>query len=857
VQQPNQEVGPSFGALLQRFRKTAGLTQEQLAERSNLSRRGIADLERGARQAPHVHTLEQLRTSLELSEPDYALLVAVARPRPEAPVPRSWTRRRDVSGPLSRHGRTAPLQPGRLIGRERDLATLRNWLLDADTRLITVTGAGGCGKTRLALAACDEVGRHFSDGTVFVDLAVLRDAALVPAAIADALDVQDVGSGPLLDAIIRLLRDRELLLVLDNFEHVLSAATVALGLLESCPRLRVLATSREPLRLRWEQRFPLEPLDVAESNGAVFPEQIETSPSCRLFVERARLVHPAFVVSPTNASAIREICARLDGLPLAIELAAAQTAVLSPTALLVRLAHRLELHGNEPDRPERHRRLRDAIAWSYELLSHDEQRLFRALAVFAGQASLDAIRAVSGEDTPTDTIVERLTALVEKGLLQVSASADGEPRFRMLETVREFASEQLSAVGESADYLHRHARFYAELMTRPETIWFSPEIAAWADQIEAELPNLRAALSWSLQSQHDPTPGLQIMSFPYYWDTRGHIGEARTWLSRMLAAPSVNLQTPERARCLASAAFLALMCGDHDAALAYVQEAVTLARATGDVSATWMSLMCLGHTLRHVDASAAEPSLRESYEFARDSDYAVGMIASAWMLAECNRAAGDLAAARMLFDECLATGELRGLPAMASYAQRGLGHLDWMVGDYDRAETHLGESLRLHARVRHARGLADVVEAMAWNAASSGNFERAARLLGAACGQRERLGIGLQGGHLEPHERAMDIARIRLGATAFDAAFGAGVVACASVPEWALQSLDEKKQSLTRREREVARLVAQEYPNRHIAEALVITERTVETHVTNILGKLRLRSRVQVRDWATNNGLMK
>jgi predicted ATPase len=201
-----------------------------------------------------------------------------------------------------------------------------NWLVDADTRLVTVTGAGGCGKTRLALAACDEVSGSFSDGTAFVDLSVPRDAALVPAAIAGALELQDVGSGPILDAVIRFLRERELLLVLDNFEHVLSAATPIAALLESCRRLRVLATSREPLRLRWEQRFPLEPLELGDTSACLLPEQIEASPACRLFVERARVVNPALVVSPTNASAIRDICARLDGLPLGIELAAAQSA---------------------------------------------------------------------------------------------------------------------------------------------------------------------------------------------------------------------------------------------------------------------------------------------------------------------------------------------------------------------------------------------------------------------------------------------------------------------------------------------------------------------------------------------------
>jgi non-specific serine/threonine protein kinase len=737
-----------------------------------------------------------------------------------------------------------PRQPGRLIGRERELASLRNWLTDDDSRLVTITGAGGSGKTRLAMAAAEP-------NAVFVDLSVLRDAALVPAAIADALNLQDVGSRPILDGIVGLLRDRQLLLVLDNFEHVLSAAMLVATLLEACPRLRVLVTSRAPLGLRWEHRFPLEPLELSDS------EPGQTSPACRLFVERARAVNPHFAVSPTNAPAIREICARLDGLPLAIELAAAQSAVFSPPALLLRLEHRLDLRGNEPDRPERHRRLRDTIAWSYALLSSEEQHVFRALAVFAGPASLDAIELVVGDGAQPSGLVERLISLVDKGLIQVSPSDDPEPRFRMLETVREFAWEQLSASGELADCRHRHASFYGALMTRPEEVWFGPGMADWADHIEADLPNLRTALGWSLESQSDPLLGLQILAFPYYWDLRGHIGEGRTWLARLLAAPGSGLHATERARCLASAAFLALMCGDHDAALAYVHEAVPLARATGDVSATWLSLMCLGHTLRHVDANAAEPSLRESYDFARDADYAVGMIASAWMLAECRRAAGDLAAARASFAECLATGEVRGLPAMAAYVQRGLGHLDWMAGDYVQAERRLSDSLRLHAGARYARGSADVVEALAWNAASSGRAERAAGLLGAAQGQRERLGIGLQGGHRDPHERAADAARSRLGARAYDAAFGAGYLHCSDVAEWALRSTSEQTQPLTQREREVARLLAQDYSNRQIAEALVIAERTVETHVTNILSKLQLRSRVQVGEWAARHSMLK
>jgi non-specific serine/threonine protein kinase len=750
-----------------------------------------------------------------------------------------------------------PLQPGRLIGRERELSDLLQLLVGGVARLVTVTGPGGGGKTRLALAASDTAAASFRHGAIFVDLSSLRDAALVPAAIAATLDLHDAGSRPLLDEITDFLAERELLLVLDNFEHVLPSAAVVSVLLQGCPRLSVLVTSREPLRLRWEHRFPLAPLELPSAEVALDHERLASVPACALFIERARAADPRFRASGANAKAIAEICAHLDGLPLAIELAAARSAVLTPAALLNRLEHRLDLRGEELDRPRRHRGLRDAIAWSHELLTKEEQRVFRRLAVFAGGGSLGAVNAIAADAELGIDVLDRLVSLVEKGLLQSWPSDTPEPRFRLLETVREFALEQLSASGELAILQQRHARYYAALMSVPETVWFSAQMTSWADQLETELPNMRAALAWSLQSPDGSGVGLEFGSFPYFWDLRGHIGEARDWFARLLAAPGATAPSILRARCLASAAFLALMAGDHNSALSQVHEAVPMARAMQDVASTWIALTALGHSLRHVDAASAEPSLREAYDLAHQADYPVGVVASAWMLGECRRAVGDLAAARSLFEECLEAGRVRHLESMAPFALRGLAHLDWMAGDYTQAEVHLSEALRQHRGARSARGVADVLEAMAWNAASRGKAERCARLLGAAQAQRQALGVELQGGHVGPHEQAIRTARARLGPNGYAAAFKLGLETSADEANWAMDAPDEQSAvPFTSREREVISLLAQDHSNRQIAQALFIAERTVETHVTNILNKLGLRSRVQVSAWATAHGLV-
>jgi len=771
----------------------------------------------------------------------------------------------DLAGERAEHPprRGAPRRllthPTRLIGRAAELASLVELLQHTETRLITITGPGGCGKTRLAAEVASLAATHFAGGAVLVELAPLRDASRFTSAIADALDIQDVGARPLLDSVLSTLATLDLLMVLDNFEHILAAAPIVATLLETCPRLTVLATSREPLHLRWEQRFPLAPLALASADEAADPRRLERVPACSLFLERARAVNPTLVISPSDAPAIAEICARLDGLPLAMELAAARTNILSPRALLSRLQPRLDLRSTEVDRVARHRGLRETLDWSYELLSREDQLLFRRIGVFAGSASLEAIAAVCLDSADDNRILDQLGTLVDKALLQMRDSDPTEPRFEMLEIIREYAWEQLESSAELAEMRRRHAQHYSEKMRRLDDDFWGPRMLALADELERDLPNLRAALIWSLESDADIAIGLNIVSYPcVVWDFRGHLGEARDWLDRLLSRVTEATPRPAVARGLAAAAYNALMCGDANACARLVQDAVPLARSVRDPGTLWLALAALGHVLRHHEGAPGEPYLREGYAVAKVAGYRAGLVGSPFLIADCRRAAGDLDGARQLFEECLETCRRLRAPYGEPWAERGLGHLDWMAGAYAQAEAHLTHALRLDLDMRFARSMADVLEGLGWNAASAGQVDRAARFLGAAQRARESLGIGIQPAHVAPHQVAIETCRTRLGAAAFAALFEVGHAAS---PEQAFEWTEhapavEGSPRLTARELEVVRLLAQDYSNREIARALVIAERTAETHVTNILNKLNFTSRVQVREWAVAQKLV-
>jgi predicted ATPase len=488
-------AGRPFGAALKRYRLAAGLTQEALAERARLSARAVSDLERGVNRAPRPGTLALLAKALRLGPEARAALTAAAAP-PAAGAA--------LGPPRLPHNLPAPLTS--FVGREREARAVEDLVRRGAARLVTLTGAGGSGKTRLALRVAAGLRPAFADGVCFVALAAVADGAGLLPALAQALGVRAAPGFPLHGRLVEALRGRELLLLLDNFEHLLPGAPPVAELLAACPGLTVLVTSRAALRLSGEREFPVPPLALPDPRRPPGAEDLTRFEATRLFVERAQAVRPAFRPAAADAAAVAAICARLDGLPLALELAAARIKLLPPRALLAQLeggpagaALRL-LTGGLRDAPARQRTLRATIAWSHDLLAPDERRLFRRLAVFARGCTLgaaDAVCAGAGPGPPPGGLVEGLASLVEKSLLSAEHEIAGEARFLMLETVREFGLEQLAAAGEEAAVRAAHARYYLALVEAAGPVLFGTEGAR--RRLAVEQDNIRLALRWSVQ----------------------------------------------------------------------------------------------------------------------------------------------------------------------------------------------------------------------------------------------------------------------------------------------------------------------------------------------------------------------
>jgi predicted ATPase len=477
-----------FGSLLKRHRLAAGLTHEGLAERATVSVRAISDLERGVSRRPHPETVARLADALRLTPRQREEFAAASRPwvAPAGVAP--------VSGNL-------PVQLTSFVGREREVADLRAFLRRQDVRLVTLTGAGGSGKTRLAVRAVSEPIEQFEDGVVSVPLAPVAGPDSVGPAIARALGApaEDGGS---LASLVELLGGRRVLLLLDNFEHLLDAAPLVGDLLRGCPRLKALVTSRAALRISGEQEFPLAPLAPPDVARLPPVEALAVNPAVALFVDRATRVRPDFALNPGNAAAVAALCSRLDGLPLAIELAAARMKVLSPAALLELLsrgpagAPLRALGGGARDLPARQRTMHETIAWSYNLLSAPEQRLLRTLAVFSNGCALDAVAAVHASESSSE-LLDGLAALVDHSLVYQTAGPDGEPRYQTLETIREFALEQLILHGEEAETRRRHAAWYLALVESTGALLFAG--SAKRARAATEQDNIQAALRWLVQ----------------------------------------------------------------------------------------------------------------------------------------------------------------------------------------------------------------------------------------------------------------------------------------------------------------------------------------------------------------------
>jgi predicted ATPase/transcriptional regulator with XRE-family HTH domain len=762
---------PAFGDLLRRARLTAGLTQEALAERAGISARAISDLERDGSRLPRKDTLDLLVEALELPPGERARWLALRRPAAE--------RAQSVSQP-----RTAlqalPIPPTDLLGREAELEAIISLLRRPGVRLVTLTGLGGIGKTRLALAVASSAGGDYRDGVVFVDLAPLRHPTSVGSAIALAVGVRNDGREPLEERLIAHLRPKHLLIVLDNFEHVLEAAPFVAELLSACQHLTVLVTSRAPLRLRAEHASEVPPLSHPDVERRLSFEEICRYPSIVLFTERAG-AQTNFVLDEANASVVADICRRLDGIPLAIELAAARIRVLPPRALLDRLAQRLPLLTagvGMRDLPLRQQTLHRAIGWSYDLLPDAAQVLFRRLAVFAGGWVLEAAQAVAGYQLELD-VLDGLELLVDHHLVQQREQLDGSTRFRMLETIREYAWEQLAASGELDDVQRRHAAFFLALAEDAEAQIFGASQSSSRETLERDYDNVWAALSWAA-GQGPRQAELQLRfsaALSWLWVLRGSAKEGRTYVERALSL-EVPLAPRLRARALAAGAELTSPQGDLERTAALASESLVLWRTLGDQRGMANALRLLANVAHdHSDWDLAA----QRYEAAMEHYRAVGDVAS---VARClnnlgrgacfqekyERASDLLRKGRDLSRQ---VGDRRGVAGATIF----LGEIARRQGDAEGAIPFYKESLALHAELGSRWFFPECLRGLARSCAACGELERATRLAGAEEALREALGnpaIFIVPSERPKYAADLEALRLALGPEAFAAVWAEG-----------------------------------------------------------------------------------
>jgi predicted ATPase/DNA-binding XRE family transcriptional regulator len=751
-----QDAGTvTFGSLLKQHRRTAWLTQEELAEKSGLSVRTVRGLERGEGHRPRPDTVGLLARALGLSEEEHDLLMVAAG------------RRDVVTAPAASPSSSLPSPSTPLVGREEELTEIKSLLGRWEARLLTLTGTGGVGKTRLAIQAAQDAAGHFPDGVVFVALAPLTDAALVIPTVARTLGLREKGQSPR-EVLHAYLRAKRLLLVLDNFEHLLGAAPEVVDLIESSPQLFVLVTSRATLRVRGEQDYLVPPLKLPRATRSPAAEEVAGSPSGRLFVERARAASPAFGLEEGNAAQVATICRQLAGLPLALELAAAKVRFLSPSLLLARLERALSA-GGARDLPKRQRTLRATLDWSHDLLSEPEKALFRRLSVFADGFTLEAVEAVGAAgDVVAEDALESLGRLVEQSL--VTAELDGEGmRYGMLELVRQYAREKLEESGEAGETLRRHAAFFLNLAELAYPELRGPRQAEWLERLERENGNLRSAMGWALSAGEVETAARMGWALYLFWRLRGHHDEGRRWMEVLLER---DLPRALRPRVVMVAAFMTHTQGDYKACEGYSAEVLELARGARDTLCAAYAWCMLGMGAMHRrDYEAATSCFEEALPLFRRSGEEVQVPVMHALLGTALLIQGDHDRAVPMFEDGLAMARRRGDRIGVCSALYHLAQVALVREEHGLATRILEEGVAISEQMRDRANLSYFLEGLAVVAGVQGRAERSARLFGAAEGLLEAVGAPVHN-YYKPdpflYEQTISATRSRLGEADFE-----------------------------------------------------------------------------------------
>jgi predicted ATPase/DNA-binding CsgD family transcriptional regulator len=765
-----------------------------------------------------------------------------------------------------------PLQLSSFIGREREIAEVKRLL--TISRLVMLTGAGGCGKTRLSLQVAAELKDTFMDGVCFVDLAALSDSSLVLQKVASTLDMPAQPGPSLLATLTSYLQDKNLLLILDNCEHLLNGcARSAELLLQSCPQLRILSTSREALNIAGETSLLVPSLQIPNPRDHLPPDRLEQYESVRLFVERAKAAQARFSLTPQNATAVARVCQQLDGIPLAIELAAARVKALSVGQVAAHLNDRFQLltSGSRTALP-RQQTLRAAVDWSYELLTEAERLSLRRLSIFVDGWTLEAAEGVCADDAVTsiddgktlapkllpDDVLDVLSQLVNKSLV-LATEQDETERYRFLETMRQYAHEKLLESGEVEQVRDRHLDFFTKFAEEAEAKVYGPDQLNWFDRLEEDHYNLRAALDWSLQSSHGRIAGLRLATaLERYWISRGYLNEARNRLLEALAQPEAVERTAVRAKALNSAGKMQLSLGNPTEMQPLIEEALVIGAEVGDKRALAMSFFILGSAaLNRGDYAAARACFEKDLSLSREREDNLEIGCAMAFIGEVALLQGDYERAQTLYGEAVPLVRDAGDKSFLPYVLRRAAEVARFHNDYDGAAALYRQGLAFACEVNGRFSIAACLAGLGYVAVARGHMVYAAQLFGAVEALLEFMHRQLAAADRVDYERSITAVRAQLGEANFalrwaegramtlEQAIAAADQAIAIDPSLSLDTVSPpvNPAGLTTREVEVLRLLAMGLSNEEIAQQLVLSKRTIEAHLRSIFGKLDVTTR--------------